>query len=159
MKADSVRPRSYRLPSSQSANGKRQKTLKDINGKIEEKQSFSLAGAEMKKMIFASAISKYVFKQGRKTIPVERVLEELDLLPPRPVGDDSVGKVDQTTLYGGQEKWKESGEVIWDWRYVQQENQRGLVFARMFAGLDDLPQEFTADSMAALGRFGELPWC
>lgn len=159
MKADSVRPRSYRLPSSQSVSGKKQKKPRDINGKIEEKQSFSLASAEMKKMIFASAISKYVFKQGRKTIPVEMVLEELNLLPPRPVGGDLVGKVDQITLPGGQEELREKGDMIWDWHYVQQENQRGLMFAKMFAGLDDLSQEFTADSMAALGRFGEFPWC
>lgn len=146
VKADSVRPRSYRLSGCQSASGKRPKAS-------------SLAGAEMKKLIFASAISKYVFKQGRKTIPVERVLEELKLLPPRPVDSDSAGKVDQTTIHGGQEQLKDKGEATWDWRYAQQENQRGLVFARMFGGLDDLTQEFTADSTAALGFFGEFPWC
>jgi hypothetical protein len=159
VKADSVRPRSYRLPGSQSASGKRQRPSKGTNSVIQEKQTSSLAGAEVKKMIFASAISKYVFKQGRKTIPVERVLEELDLLPPRPIDNDSAGKVNHTTIQSGQEEPKEKGEATWGWRYVQQENQRGLVFARMFAGLDDLPQEFTADSMAALGYFGEFPWC
>ena len=39
--------------------------------------------------IFASAISKYVVKRGRRTIPPEQVLDNAGLLPPRPVAPDA----------------------------------------------------------------------
>ena len=38
--------------------------------------------------IYASAISKYVVKRGRRTIPPEQVLENAGLLPPRPAAPD-----------------------------------------------------------------------
>jgi len=41
---------------------------------------------DMSKRIYASCLSKYVCKQGRKTVPPEQVLFESGLLPPRPEG-------------------------------------------------------------------------
>lgn len=40
----------------------------------------------MSKRIYASCLSKYVCKEGRKTVPPEQVLMESGLLPPRPEG-------------------------------------------------------------------------
>ncbi|KAF8426541.1 hypothetical protein EV426DRAFT_530250 [Tirmania nivea] len=41
---------------------------------------------DMSKRIYASCLSKYVCKEGRKTVPPEQVLTESGLLPPRPEG-------------------------------------------------------------------------
>ncbi|CUS15260.1 unnamed protein product [Tuber aestivum] len=43
-------------------------------------------GPDGKRKIFATCISKYVFKQGRVTIPPEEVFRESGLLPDRPIG-------------------------------------------------------------------------
>jgi len=43
-------------------------------------------GPDGKRKIFATCISKYVFKQGRITVPPEEVLRESGLLPERPAG-------------------------------------------------------------------------
>ncbi|KAF3941713.1 hypothetical protein ABW19_dt0205523 [Dactylella cylindrospora] len=51
-----------------------------------------------KRKIYASSLSKYVFKVERKTIPPIEVLEESGLLPKRPVGNDiSASTVDVST--------------------------------------------------------------
>ena len=41
---------------------------------------------DMGKRIYASCLSKYVCKEGRRTVPPEQVLTESGLLPPRPEG-------------------------------------------------------------------------
>ena len=41
---------------------------------------------DINKRIYASCLSKYVCKEGRKTVPPEQVLSESGLLPPRPDG-------------------------------------------------------------------------
>lgn len=43
-------------------------------------------GEDPQKRIFASCLSKYVFKAGRKTIPPDEVLTLSGLIPPRPEG-------------------------------------------------------------------------
>lgn len=43
-------------------------------------------GDDMSKRIYASCLSKYVCKMGRKTVPPEEVLMEAGVLPPRPEG-------------------------------------------------------------------------
>ncbi|KAG0634901.1 HotDog domain-containing protein [Tuber brumale] len=47
-------------------------------------------GLDGKRKIFATCISKYVFKQGRVTVPPEEVLRESGLLPERPVGAEEL---------------------------------------------------------------------
>lgn len=145
VRAGSVTPQGYRLPASQDAGRKARKSRGDANGDVTERQPFSSSEAVTRKVVLASAISKYVFKQGWKTIPAGTVLEELGLLPAR----NGVAMTDSRQSEGGNKD-----EVIWDWNRVQQENQRGLAFAKMFAGLDNLPEVFSGDSAAALGHFG-----
>ena len=129
-------------------------------------------GEESKKVhpaIFASSLSKYVFKQGRRTIPPETVLRASDLLPELPGKEGSVaevlpallegtslGKVESAlgaTLEHGE---KESDAVEaeyalnaapssrpWDWQRIEQERLRGMKVASMMEGLEELHDEFT----------------
>lgn len=46
----------------------------------------SREGGEVKKTLLATAITKYVFKKDRLTIPPERILRASGFLPPRPDG-------------------------------------------------------------------------
>ena len=125
--------------------------------------------------ILATSIAKYVFKEGRITIPPETVLQICDLLPPRP-GDEeqgahakalpeltiaSNGKLNQG-LQGENGSLSEQSvdaflrpkaTVVWDWKRIEEERQRGMQLAECMAGLDGLADVFTGDSGPALGQY------
>ncbi|KAI9774567.1 MAG: hypothetical protein M1840_002816 [Geoglossum simile] len=116
------------------------------------------------KAIFASAISKYVFKNGRITIPPEVVLERSSLLPPRPsspLGESAVDLAAPKDLLSRDEirideslmvkDGDEAGE--WDWARVEKERRRGLLVAEKLMALDDLHAEFTGEREMALGEY------
>lgn len=126
--------------------------------------------------IFASAISKYVFKTGRLTIPPERILDAADLLPPRPSGHDTPPATPSPEAAGGtrldthtasllqevgasaDERLDASllpsrGDEVWDWAKVEEERLRGLKIVELMVGLDSLHDEFTAEKGPALGDF------
>ncbi|KAL1982244.1 hypothetical protein VTN96DRAFT_1613 [Rasamsonia emersonii] len=75
VRKDVVRPRSFTFMSSQSR-APRQGKLKDLAGKEDA--------------IFASALSKCVWKKGRRTVPPEIMLQVSGLLPARPGQEDFV---------------------------------------------------------------------
>ena len=128
--------------------------------------------------IFASAISKYVFKKGRLTIPPERILEASNLLPPKPA-EHHTASVSPSPLRGegtaldtqaasllqslktesvdagidASLRPDGSDDEVWDWTRVETERVRGLKIAEMMAGLDSLHDEFTADGEPVLGQF------
>ncbi|KAF2462415.1 hypothetical protein BDY21DRAFT_277905 [Lineolata rhizophorae] len=99
----------------------------------------------LKKAVFATSIAKYVVKNGRLTVPPERVLADSGLLPPRPAdkaeADDLVFSV-------------ESG--AWTWEKVEEERVRGLRLAEMFNSLDGLHDEFTGGASGVLGEYNDL---
>lgn len=114
--------------------------------------------AEWKKAIFATSISKYVFKRGRQTIPPEFVLNSSHLLPPRPnqpANENSKKPFSGTTIPEG-----------WTWEGVEQERLRGLRIAEHFDALDapgGLHDEFPVSGMPGvdgklevLGEFRDL---
>lgn len=105
------------------------------------------------KKIYATAISKYVFKVGRFTVNPAIILEGSGLLPDRPdgwmsgenqVGDESadVSDVDLST------------EGDWDWRRVEAQRRKGMELAGQFHELDALHDVFDGGNNGALGRFG-----
>lgn len=51
--------------------------------------------------IFASGISKYVFKKGRLTIPPERVWRNAGLLPPKPPSNEETPPVTESSAAAG----------------------------------------------------------
>jgi hypothetical protein len=148
-------------------------------GKAPESEG-SVNGAE-KKDIFAFAISKYVFKSGRKTITPELVFQRCGALPDKPADSEpspsstieDSGLVEQsmangTDTPGTPESFDEvlksslmpteEGEKGWTWDMIEKERQRGMEIAKLFRDLDLLKLEFTGDSKPALGVYRDLLW-
>lgn len=127
--------------------------------------------------IFASGISKYVFKTGRLTIPPHRILEAADLLPPKPSGhhtppatpvpetaegtplDTRTASLFQEVGTGSADEEIDAsllpscGDEVWDWTRVENERLRGLKVVELMAGLDSLQDEFSAEDGPVLGHF------
>ncbi|KAL1999512.1 hypothetical protein VTN02DRAFT_4421 [Thermoascus thermophilus] len=83
VRKDAVRPRAFTLLPGQ-AQRQRQRDLKDL--------------AKKEDAIFASGLSKCVWKKGRRTIPPELFLQVSGLLPPRPGQDDHPSSMRQEPL-------------------------------------------------------------
>lgn len=140
-----------------------------MNGNIEKKGPHP--------HIFATGISKYVFKKGRLTIPPERVLHASGLLPPRPTEHETpplstspnpeITSNDAAITSAAASLTPENaGEVMaasltakdadsndWTWERVERERQRGMKIAELYNGLDMLHEEFTGDEHPVLGRY------
>ena len=130
--------------------------------------------------IFATSIAKYVFKEGRLTVPPETVLLGCDLLPSKPpsletppttaspaiettsievtAATAAAAAVDTLTPSNAEQDLeaalipRANGEV-WDWWKIEDERARGMRVAGHMAGLDGLFMEFTADTGSALGEY------
>ncbi|KAL3427032.1 capsule polysaccharide biosynthesis protein [Phlyctema vagabunda] len=119
----------------------------------EESTRFQMEKSRSAKLIRASAISKFVFKQGRRTIAPEDVMRELKLVPAAP----SVAE-QQSLEYSLSNGSRTRESADWDIHRIWKENERGLKIARQFAGLDALHDTFSGDSSDALGYFSDTPW-
>ncbi|KAH8671607.1 capsule polysaccharide biosynthesis protein [Xylariales sp. PMI_506] len=114
---------------------------------------------DWEKKIFATAISKYVFKMGRLTIHPAVVIEASGLLPERPGGwvvDTESGSVTPAEPVLGNtdaEAKIEEAKTGWDWRSTEAERLKGMEFAAHFAALDGLVGQFDGGEHGALGRF------
>lgn len=128
----------------------------------------SMDGDEIGKAIFASAISKYVFKKGRKTIRPQEVFEKLNLFSTTlelndkgytelPHMDGEAKKVTEKTESEKEVVVKEGSR--WGMKEVQEEKQRGLQIAEHFASLDELHSSSIMPSSRALGRFDGIGFC
>ncbi|OAL02656.1 hypothetical protein IQ06DRAFT_315046 [Phaeosphaeriaceae sp. SRC1lsM3a] len=87
--------------------------------------------------IYATAITKYVFKQGRKTCTPESVMQECGLLPPPPTTEGVNGL--QTGI-------RREPSDHWTWEQVQDECDKHLKVAQNFAALDQLHETFVGRS-------------
>lgn len=104
------------------------------------------------KKIYATAISKYVFKVGRLTVHPAVVLTESGLLPERPdgwmcgekqVGDEAADVSDVDLAVEGE----------WDWRRIEAQRRKGMELAGQFQSLDEAPDLFDGGNTGALARF------
>jgi hypothetical protein len=86
------------------------------------------------KTILASSLSRYVFKDGRMTIPPEDALVCNGLYPAAKSANDAGG----------------------DERAFVSERDRALEIARFFHGLDTLPSHFGVAASSVLGRYADL---
>ena len=155
------------------------KSKKGKVGKTSETEG-SVNGAE-KKDIFAFAISKYVFKSGRRTIPPELVFQRCGVLPSKPADSEpspsssieDSGITEQSMANGADtpgtpESFDEAlqssltptedGEKGWTWIMIEKERQRGMEIAKLMGDMDQLKAEFTGDSKPALGVYRDLLW-
>ncbi|KAF4981620.1 hypothetical protein FZEAL_2632 [Fusarium zealandicum] len=103
--------------------------------------------------IYATAISKYVFKLGRFTVHPAIVLGgESGLLPTRPggwtTGDQQLGD-----LSADLSDIDLDDDDEWDWRRVEAQRRKGMELASHFQELDKLQDVFDGGSLGALGKF------
>ncbi|KAK1756805.1 hypothetical protein QBC47DRAFT_459506 [Echria macrotheca] len=122
----------------------RSRVVKTTDGKEAEEEDWS-------KYIFATAISKYVFKLGRFTVHPAIAIQAAGLLPERPGegwrgGESETGTPDEIG-----EEVDEEGE--WDWRRVELERRKGMEFAAQFNALDGTNALFDGGEDGAVGRF------
>ncbi|KAK4505882.1 hypothetical protein PRZ48_003847 [Zasmidium cellare] len=134
---------------------------------------------DLSKHIFATSISRYVFKKGRLTVNPEIVLERSRLLPPRPAGvgypprSESVSDTpaiftpatpaangtaganadELSSKLADVSKSVESTEDDWTWDDMEAERLRGHEYAAHFDALNNLHGELKADDV--LGKFGD----
>ena len=171
VKKGAVRPKSHTLqPWRKAKEGPETKRNTDAANATAEKQGPHPA-------IFATGISKYVFKKGRLTIPPERVLRASGLLPPRPANQERppVSVAPDTEATSNDAAFTSvaanltpdnAGEVMaasltaqdaesdeWTWERVEKERQRGMKIAELYNGLDMLNEEFTGDERPVLGMY------
>ena len=142
------------------------------------------APAQPHPAIYASAIAKYVFKQGRLTVTPSRVLQASGLLPPQPAGEpedtdshsavpnersgepDGINSEPPKTLVGKDESLEENIRASltarqtdvdgWDWQRIEDERIRGMKLAALFNGLDGLNGEFRGGDDKALGVYFDI---
>ncbi|KAK4200398.1 hypothetical protein QBC40DRAFT_71563 [Triangularia verruculosa] len=79
---------------------------------------------QQRPVIYATSLSKYVIKQGRKTVPPDEFLVTCGLLPATQSGSDDVLK--GTMGSGAQVAWKQ----------IEEQRQKGLELANHMAALD-----------------------
>ncbi|GAD95384.1 conserved hypothetical protein [Paecilomyces variotii No. 5] len=95
------------------------------------------------KKVFASSLSRYVFKQGRKTFPPEQMFTKCGLLPPPSGSNDGEPSLvrDKATCHS-----------------IEQRRKRDLETAQLRAGWDAVHNAFEGDVPVALGRYTDLLW-
>ena len=179
MRKGAVRPKAYTLqPWRNETVGAGRKGEDEVEKK-EDARGGEVKGVGVHPAIFATSLAKYVFKQGRMTVPPETVLLMSGLLPPKPKGEGEapVEKEDRSTpalseLPNGtigavalevptvlpEEEVDaslepESADGVWDWDRAERERARGMRAAEAMAGLEALHDVFTAEKGPALGQF------
>lgn len=139
----------------------------------------SVGGAPGERKIFASALSKYVFKMGRKTIKPVDIFTECQLLPGRPAEAEAkasgvevlptangngngnghcrtekeVLEVLDAATAAAQE---EHPDAYWTWDRIEAERVRGCEIAKSMLGLDQLEGEIRSgeeEGLTKVGRF------
>lgn len=114
---------------------------------------------DWEKKVFATAVSKYVYKIGRLTIHPAVIIDASGLLPERPDGWVSAGSSGVATpaepVVGNTDAAAkaEVEETGWDWKRTEAERLKGWEYAQHFAALDGLSSKFDAGEDGALARW------
>lgn len=102
---------------------------------------------EKGKTVFASAVSRFVFKQGRKTIAPEKMLVECGLLPSANAELDGETSANYT-----------NGDSRSKWQLIEERRKRDMEIAQLKSGWDAVYDTFEGDVSTALGRYTDLFW-
>lgn len=126
------------------------------------------------KYVYATSVSRYVFKKGRLTINPELVLERSRLLPPRPAGvglppRSEAPAAETSTVAQESSTQKETSapestasplasagvdeDPEWTWEDMEAERLRGLELAVHLDVMNDCHKALKAD--VVLGKFGD----
>lgn len=120
---------------------------------------------EWQRKIYASAISKYVFKIGRLTVHPAILIGASNMLPERPGGwirenneDGEWEALGESVMTGVDGNGNGNGKTpdepaAWDWKRTEEERRKGLEYAEHFASLDDLLNRFEPGEDGPLGTF------
>ncbi|PLB52523.1 hypothetical protein P170DRAFT_402763 [Aspergillus steynii IBT 23096] len=92
---------------------------------------------DAQKKVFASAVSRYVFKQGRRTFPPREMLVKCGLLPK------------------GDGESEEDRKLMED---IEQRRRRDLEAAQLKMGWEAVHNSFDGDVSRVLGRYTDLLW-
>lgn len=111
--------------------------------------------AGWEKRVFATCVSKYVFKVGRLTVNPAVVVERSGFLPEgRPGGWTGGASGTGTPVeLNGETVFPADGEGEWGWQHVEKMRLRGMEFAAHFAEMDKLHGDWDAGEDGALGHF------
>jgi hypothetical protein len=110
-------------------------------------------------VIFATAVSKYVFKKGRLTVPPERLLRASGLLGHGPsTGGSSTSAPDMKSKDMEGTNCSSGSDV---YGMIEKERLRGMKYVESWNKLDGLNEEFlredeTIDGIVALGRSSDI---
>ena len=105
-----------------------------------------------KPVVCAASVAKYVFKQGRMTVPPELVLQEAGLLPAKPT--DVKAEISHIISEGRIVEVLEPVERdTWTWAVAEQERLRGKGVAELMNELDALQEDFAPHNSPALGTY------
>lgn len=176
VKKGDVKPKAYTLqPNKKTSNSKEQQSTRQKGN--EQPNGTTPSAPATNPAIFASGVSKYVFKKGRLTIPPERILDASNMFPPKPadhhtppispspMAADSSSIPLNTASVVQEMDPRDANDIIdasllpcgdegvWTWTRVEEERLRGMKVAELMAGLDALYDEFTADQIPALGEY------
>ncbi|KAI1137205.1 hypothetical protein F5Y05DRAFT_81609 [Hypoxylon sp. FL0543] len=149
VRKDAAKPKNYSLYPEQSPSqtrrnsidvsdedSPRRSSMDSLSSRSSTSSSSSSETDEIKpdKHIFATALSKCVFKSGRKTVSPELMLQMSGLLP---TGTPEEKEIDKVTL-----------------QEIEAQRQKGLVTAQLLAGQtqQSLEAEFAGSDCEALGR-------
>lgn len=158
VKAGVARPSEYELQPWKKGKGKMNGQVKAADDEERKKQ--------LKEAIYATSISKYVFKKGRITVPPAEVLEVFGLIPPKPAASSGEGllgsEFESLPAANGDVKPKPEDAILpeatgeeWTWETVEAERLRGMKLAELFAGLDGLHDEFNCGDDGVLGEYSD----
>ena len=103
---------------------------------------------DRKSAVAATAVSKIVFKDGRKTIIPDNMLEISGLMPPRALGEGAAEHKEITNTSRRSSTFID--ESTWTWETMEAERLRGLEVAQFLAQQTGMENEFSHD--VALGR-------
>lgn len=112
---------------------------------------------KLKGAIYATALAKYVIKEGRKTIAPEQALFDAEMVPAKP--DGWVYNGSKKEMNGNADKegvMPEAEGEEWNWDIIERERLRGLEIAEHFSAMDGLHDVFDGGENGALGEFTDL---
>lgn len=110
-------------------------------------------------IIFATSVSKYVFKKGRLTIPPERILRASGLL--KHDDDNGVRGKDMDRPIDGHKSASDSAVP----EHIELERLKGMVYAKSWNRLDSLHEQLLKEDEISKGVLAidhvsdiSLPW-
>ncbi|KAL2885005.1 capsule polysaccharide biosynthesis protein [Ceratocystis lukuohia] len=135
--------------------GRPSEYLDPKSGRVKSKKEPAVG---WEKRIYATAVSKYVFKLDRLTIHPSLLLGASGLLPERPGGwkrdelvevpSEEAINVEPTKSIG------DSESSLHSWEWVEWRRQQGMKYASGFLKLDELSSFFEGGQGPAIGVFG-----